>query len=67
VVAWAVQRKDGGRGFGTSTGHFFDNWRNDNYRKLILNAVVWSAGLPVPTGGVTSSYMNEDEVNAIAP
>ena len=26
VVAWAVERKDGGRGFGFTGGHFFDNW-----------------------------------------
>ena len=25
VVAWAVEREGGGRGFGTSTGHFFEN------------------------------------------
>ncbi len=25
-VAWAVQRKDGGRGFGYTGGHFFKNW-----------------------------------------
>jgi type 1 glutamine amidotransferase len=63
VVAWAVERKDGGRGFGTTTGHYFNNWRNDNYRKLILNAIVWTAGVAVPEGGVISSYINEEEVN----
>lgn len=56
VVAWAVERSDGGRGFGTSTGHFFSNWQNENYRKLILNAIVWTAGADVPQGGVASSY-----------
>jgi Trehalose utilisation len=65
IVAWAVERKDGGRGFGTTTGHFFSNWRNDNYRRMILNAIVWTAGVTVPDGGVISSYANEDEVNRI--
>ena len=63
VVAWAVQRKNGGRGFGTSTGHFFDNWQNANYRKLILNAIAWTAHLDVPQGGVDSPYVHEAEVN----
>lgn len=63
TVAWAIQRSDGGRGFGTTTGHFFTNWENDNYRKLILNAIVWTAGDPVPDGGVNSSFFQEVEVN----
>jgi type 1 glutamine amidotransferase len=63
TVAWAIQRADGGRGFGTSTGHFFANWQNDDYRKLILNAIVWTSGADVPEGGVISSYVDEQEVD----
>lgn len=55
VVAWAVERKDGGRGFGTTGGHFFQNWWDDNFRRTILNAIVWTAGVDVPAGGVTST------------
>ena len=55
VVAWAVQRKDGGRGFGTTGGHFFQNWWDDNFRRTILNAIVWTAGVEVPAGGVIST------------
>lgn len=53
-VAWAVTREDGGRGFGLTGGHFYKNWNLDDYRKLILNAIVWTAGLPVPREGVQS-------------
>lgn len=63
VVAWAIERPGGGRGFGTTTGHFFDNWQNDSYRRLILNAIVWTAGVPVPDGGVQSQYVQESEVD----
>jgi len=63
TVAWAVERVDGGRGFGTSTGHFFADWKNDDYRKLILNAIVWTSGAEVPKDGVISSYVDEQEVN----
>jgi type 1 glutamine amidotransferase len=67
IVAWAVERQDSqgkpaGRGFGTSMGHFFDNWQNDNFRRLILNAIVWTAGAEVPTGGAQSHYYAEPEV-----
>jgi hypothetical protein len=59
TVAWAVERKDGGRGFGFTGGHFFDNWKNDNYRRLALNAILWTAHVPVPEGGVKSEFPKE--------
>jgi len=51
-VAWALQRKDGGRGFGFTGGHFHWNWGNRNFRKLVANAIVWTAGGQVPQQGV---------------
>ena len=55
VVAWAVERTDGGRGFGYTGGHFHKNWENDNVRRLILNALLWTAKVDVPKEGVISS------------
>lgn len=52
-VAWAVVRDDGGRGFGFTGGHVHWNWSNPNFRKLVLNAIVWSAGVEVPPEGVS--------------
>ena len=54
-VAWAVQRKDGGRGFAYTGGHFHSNWQVENYRKMVLNAIVWAAKAEVPQGGVKST------------
>lgn len=54
-VMWAVEREDGGRGFGFTGGHFHLNWGNENFRKTVLNALVWVAKGEVPEGGVTSS------------
>ncbi len=51
-VGWAIERSDGGRGFGFTGGHFFKNWWNPDFRKLILNAVVWTAHGEVPVRGV---------------
>ncbi|MEO1995505.1 MAG: ThuA domain-containing protein, partial [Planctomycetaceae bacterium] len=53
-MAWALQRADGGRGFGFTGGHVHWNWGNNNFRKLVLNAIVWTARQDVPPGGVTS-------------
>ncbi len=55
IVAWAVSRPDGGRGVGVVMPHFYRNWRVDDLRTLILNAVVWSAKLDVPSEGVKTT------------
>ena len=65
VVAWARQRADGGRGFGTTCGHYYANWEVPEFRKLILNALVWTAGLDVPEGGVESRYFTHQQVTAV--
>ena len=54
AMMWAVERADGGRGFGFTGGHFHDNWANPNFRKVILNSLLWVAGAEVPEGGVRS-------------
>ena len=53
-VAWAFERPGGGRGFGFTGAHFHKNWGNDNFRKLVLNALLWTAKMEVPPGGVQS-------------
>ena len=55
IVAWAVQRKDGGRGFAYTGGHYHSNWNNENVRRMVLNALVWTAKGEVPAGGVQST------------
>jgi type 1 glutamine amidotransferase len=60
VLMWCVTRPDGGRGFGFTGGHFHLNWGNDDFRKIILNAILWSAGAEVPEGGVPSSVAVEE-------
>jgi type 1 glutamine amidotransferase len=58
VVAYAVERADGGRGFGFSGGHFHNNWQVENYRRMVLNALLWTAHAEVPAGGVQSTLPN---------
>jgi len=53
-VAWAYQRPDGGRGFGFTGGHWHWNWAHNDFRKLVLNALVWTSGADVPPNGVPS-------------
>lgn len=63
IVAWARERKDGGRGFATSCGHFHENFRLDDYRTMFLNAIFWTAGLEVPASGVMVSFYDRDAVS----
>lgn len=59
-VAWAAERVGGGRGFGFTGGHFHRNWADDNFRKLVLNALLWVAHADVPKEGVASSVTPEE-------
>lgn len=63
AMMWAVERNDGGRGFGFTGGHFHDNWGNDNFRKTVLNALAWAAQVDVPEGGI-ESHVTQDELDA---
>ncbi len=63
TMMWAVERPDGGRGFGFTGGHFHLNWQNDDQRRLILNALVWLAKLDVPAGGIDSAPVTDAEAH----
>ncbi len=51
TLAWAY----GDHVFGFTGGHFHRSWGQPDFRKLTLNAIVWSAGLEVPKDGVASA------------
>jgi hypothetical protein len=59
-LMWAYERPGGGRGVGFTGGHFHMNLANDNFRKLILNALVWIAKGEVPSQGVVSHVSEGD-------
>jgi len=61
-VAWARQRPDGGRGFGFTGLHWHWNLAHDDFRRLLLNALVWVAGGEVPAGGVSSKRPTLEEL-----
>jgi hypothetical protein len=62
-VGWAYQRPDGkGRGFGFTGGHYHVSWRNDMFRKVVLNAILWTAHVEVPEVGVPSKTPTDEEL-----
>lgn len=55
-VAWAYDRADGGRGFGFTGAHFHRNWADENFRRLVCNAILWSAKVEIPESGVKVDF-----------
>jgi type 1 glutamine amidotransferase len=60
VVSWAYERPDGGRGFGFTGAHYHANWGNEDFRRIVLNAILWLAKMEVPAAGVQSKVTAED-------
>ena len=60
AMMWSIERPNGGRGFGFTGGHYHDNWANDSFRKVVLNAIVWTAHVEVPEKGVESKVSAEE-------
>ena len=64
-LAWVYERGDGkGRGFGFTGGHHHNNWQNDDFRKLVLNAIVWTAHVKVPQNGIESKTPTDLDLEA---
>ena len=59
-VAWAYERPNGGRGFGFTGAHNHLNWGNPNFRKVVLNALLWISKVEVLEGGVDCEVTDED-------
>jgi type 1 glutamine amidotransferase len=56
ITAWCYERPDGGRGFGFTGGHRHKNWANDDFRRLVVNAILWSAKVEIPAGGAPVQF-----------
>lgn len=56
TMAWAYDRKDGGRAFGFTGGHTHANWGDENFRRVVTNAVLWAAKAEVPKDGAKVAF-----------
>jgi hypothetical protein len=66
-MMWCTEREDGGRGVGFTGGHFHKNWEDENFRKIVLNAMLWITKVEVPEGGVQSTVTAEDMAANLDP
>lgn len=54
TAAWAFERPNGGRGFSFTGLHYLVSLDHPQLRRLLLNAITWTAKLEVPATGVRS-------------
>lgn len=60
IVAWGHERKDGGRAFATTLGHYYRNFQIDAFRRMIVNGILWTAHVEVPTSGAPVTLSEDD-------
>ena len=53
TAAWSWERADGGRAFGFVALHYHSNWQRPDYRRFVVQGVLWSLKLNIPDGGVS--------------
>ena len=51
IVGWAYERPGGGRSFATTLGHFYRNFQQQPFRRMIVNGILWTANVEVPESG----------------
>jgi type 1 glutamine amidotransferase len=61
---WLNQGDGLGRSFGFTGGHFHKNWRDDNFRRVVLHSILWTAKVKIPAAGITSKTPSEEEMGA---
>jgi type 1 glutamine amidotransferase len=67
TMMWAIERADGGRGVGFTGGHFHNNWGDPNFRKVVLNALLWISKVEVPKDGVGSAVSEPEMKQNLDP
>lgn len=61
-VAWADERPTGGRGFRFTGAHNHVSWQDENFRKVVLNAILWTANVEVPKEGCPSPAVSDSRI-----
>ncbi len=60
TVAWCWERPDHGRSFGFTGLHFHENWKHESYRRLIVQATLWTLKRDIPAAGLDVSVTDRD-------
>lgn len=60
VVGWAYKRKNEGRSYATTLGHFYRNFQQEPFRRMVVNAILWTAHVEVPEVGANVALSEEE-------
>jgi hypothetical protein len=60
IVCWVFERRDGGRAFGTKLGRPYKNFEIESFRRMVVNAILWSANVEVPRNGAPVNLAEKD-------
>ncbi|MEA3211439.1 MAG: hypothetical protein QOE70_4496 [Chthoniobacter sp.] len=60
VIGWAFERAGGGRSFGFTGCDWHANWGIESQRRIVVNGILWAAGLEVPATGAPVPLAPED-------
>ena len=60
TIAWVTVRSNSGRSFGFTGGHFHDNWGQPEFRRMVVNALLWIAKAEVPKQGAKADLAADD-------
>ena len=63
-LCWVFEAEEGARGFGFTGAHFHDNWANDSFRKVVVNAIHWIARVEIPEEGIDTPTPDETMLDA---
>lgn len=68
MVGWCWERPDKGRSFGFVGLHFHADWQIPDYRRFVVQGVLWSLRHPIPSGGINVEIDPKQlEVNGALP
>ena len=64
VIAWAYERPNGGRSIGFTGCDLHAGWGVESQRRFMVNAILWTAKLPVPAAGAPVPACGEEQLKA---
>lgn len=67
VLVWAYNRPNGGRSVGFTGGHYHLNLGNENFRKVVLNSLLWIAKGRVPANGIEVKVTHDELMQNLDP
>jgi type 1 glutamine amidotransferase len=60
TIAWAYERPSGARSVGFTGADLHSSWHIDSQRRMITNAILWTAKVAIPQGGATVQLEEAD-------